>query len=178
MSPRLRPPGRRCGRDVERRRSEGRNEDALRGGEAADRLAEGLGRARLRRLELEDERRPREALKDLFHGRDRQTLAAEWKRAAAVGRPTMPRIERAELGKRQGGDLPAAAGRPIDRLIVHQNQRAILRLADVHLEDVDADRHRSLERPERVLGPESHSAAMRDNQHPIVVEETAGRLRR
>src|SRR5262249_42277564 len=64
---------------------------------------------------------------------------------------------------REVGVLPRdlGAARPERGVVVRDDQLAVAREVDVHLEDVDADRDRALERGHRVLRPFGRGTTVR-----------------
>ena len=84
-----------------------------------------------------------------------------------TGAGVAARVQGPDLGEGHLPDLASAAGGPVDRLIVHDDDVAIGCRPQVDLDDREPQRHRMAERRQSVLGiPGSHPPVRRDDYLP------------
>ena len=95
-------------------------------------------------------------------------------RAPAVGREPGAGVEAFQLRHRPEGDRSAAVGRPVERLIVDHDERAIARHAQIELDGIDAERHGLAQRLEGVLRCVGAIAAMADDRPGARIEQDHG----
>ena len=81
------------------------------------------------------------------------------------------RVQTAELVERRIGDAASTIGRAVECFVVYDHDVIIDRRAEIHLEHVDPEIARVLERVERVLWPQTPAASMSDAPRTRRLEE-------
>ena len=99
-------------------------------------------------------------------------------RAPLIGREPGAGVETLQLGHRPEGDRSAAVGRPVERLVVNHDERAIACHTQIELDGIDTERHGLAQRLERVLRRVGAIAAMADDRSGMRIEQDHGSGRR